>query len=151
MNNVHLQAYQIIQSTVSSNAITLPTVVIHDCFIQPLTKWTSTYNRSSNNFKDKSYVIDTHRYQAFSPQLQQLKTNDQHVEYACNLQNELSTVQNNDFSTIVGEWALGLVTAPIYDTMEESLSSQNTQEDNLFYREFTLVYCFAAVKANDRF
>lgn len=135
MNSIHLEAYQTIRSTVSSNAITLPTVVIHDCFIQPLTKWTSVYNRTSSNFKDKTYAIDTHRYQAFSPQLQELKTNEQHVQYACGLQDELTTVQTSDFSTIVGEWALGLVTTPVYDTMAESLASQNTETDNLFYRE----------------
>jgi glucan 1,3-beta-glucosidase len=136
IDEIHRSAYNLIRKTVSSSATVMPTVIIHDCFVQPLTKWTSTYNRNSKTFPDGTYAIDTHRYQAFAPQLYDLKTFEQHIQYACGLQKELSTVQDNDFATIVGEWALGLVTKPIYDTMAESLASQNNNSQNLFYRRF---------------
>jgi hypothetical protein len=137
MNTFHQNAFLAIRAAVSKNALVLPTTIIHDCFVQPLSQWYSVYNSKGKTIINGSYAIDTHRYQAFSPIQQTLKTYDQHINFACNLGSELSNAQINDFPVIVGEWSLGIANGvgPFLN-MTASVAAQNTQEENLFYRRF---------------
>ncbi|UZJ54252.1 hypothetical protein CBS101457_003572 [Exobasidium rhododendri] len=137
ITEIHKAAYTAIRATVSKNALVLPTTIVHDCFIEPLSEWKSTY--ASSFWKNGSYALDTHRYHAWAPQVN-LPTLDAHVQYACNLTTEFTPLQTNNFPIIVGEWAISLKACATkdctYATMKESVNSQNNKTMNLFYRRF---------------
>jgi glucan 1,3-beta-glucosidase len=135
--SIHKAAYSAIRNTVSPSALVLPTTIIHDCFVEPLSDWKSTY---ANSFwKNGSYAIDTHRYHAWAPE-SKLSSQEAHIQYACNLASEFLPVQTNNFPILVGEWALSLKACATksctFETMSQSVNSQNTQAMNLFYRRF---------------
>lgn len=136
MTSIHKAAYTAIRNTVASTALVKPTVVIHDCFVDPLSNWYSTYADTST-WKTGTYAIDTHRYTAFTPTSTQLGSNlTAYINYVCGLQNELSGAYTK-FPTVVGEWSLAMACSNCtFETMSESVASQNTQQMNLFYRQF---------------
>lgn len=136
MTTIHKAAYKAIKSTVSSSALTFPTIIIHDCFVQPLSNWYSTY-ADTKTWTTGSYAIDTHRYTAFQPIASQLNGDyTKHINFVCGLQPELSAAYAK-FPLVVGEWSLGVACSNCtYKTMAESVASQNNQTQNLFYRQF---------------
>ena len=136
MTQIHQNAYNAIRDTVSLLALTYPTIVIHDCFVQPLSKWYSTY-ANTDNWEPGSYAIDTHRYTAFQPVSGQLRGSyPAHIDYVCGLQPELRDAQAH-FPTMVGEWSIAVACSSCtFKTMSESVASQNSQTQNLFYRQF---------------
>jgi glucan 1,3-beta-glucosidase len=129
-------AYQAIKSSVSSSALTFPTIIIHDCFASSLSNWYSTYSNTTA-WTPGSYAVDTHRYTAFDPQATALGNNQTaHINYICGMQSEFADAYTH-FPVITGEWSLAVAcTDCSYSTMAQSVASQNTQQQNLFYRQF---------------
>lgn len=102
MTSIHKAAYQAIRNTISSTALVKPTVVIHDCFVQPLSGWYNTYSDTST-WKTGSYAVDTHRYTAFTPVSTQLGSNlTKYISYVCGMQSELSSAYAK-FPLVLGE------------------------------------------------
>lgn len=136
MTAINKAAYAAIRNTVAKTALVKPTVVIHDCFEQPLSKWYSTYSNTKTWVKG-SYAVDTHRYTAFSPTSGQLGNSyPAHINYICNLQSEMSSAYAK-FPVVVGEWSIAVACSNCtYHNIPDSVASQNTQEQNLFYRQF---------------
>lgn len=134
MTSIHKAAYTALRGAITSAAITYPTTVIHDCFVQPLSKWQSTYSDTSF-WKTSSMAIDTHRYQAWSPQ--NSYNFDQHISYTCGLASELSSAQSSIRPTIVGEWSLAIgCTNCTFNNMADNINAMNNATQNLFFRRF---------------
>lgn len=66
VTNVYSQAYSTVQSAVSANAITKPTIVMHDCWVSPLSQWQPVVAQGGP-FANLPFILDTHRYHVFAP------------------------------------------------------------------------------------
>lgn len=134
MTSVNKAAYTALRAAINSSAVTFPTTLVHDCFIQPLSQWQSTYS-DTTFWKKNSMAIDTHRYQAWAPQ--NSYNFDQHISYTCGLASEFSTTQTNIRPTVVGEWSLGIgCTNCSFPSMADNINAMNNATQNLFFRRF---------------
>ena len=125
------QATVAIRGAVTSAALNMPTIVMHDGF-QSLASWSTTYSNSTI-YPSGSYIQDTHQYQAWAPLNQY--TTDQHVAYACKYANTLAGITTR--KVIVGEWSLATnCTNCSFASMADNINSQNSPAWNQFMRRF---------------
>jgi glucan 1,3-beta-glucosidase len=132
---VYSSAYKAIRATVKSTAPVYPTIIMHDCFIAPLSGIYAALD--SLALTSGSYAVDTHRYTAFYPVAQQLGNNNTaHINYICGMQPEIVGAYSK-FPMIVGEWSLAVACDNCsYATMAQSVASQNNPTNISFYRQF---------------
>lgn len=66
MTQIYQNAYTTIRSAIAPNALVKPTIVLHDCFISPLSNWAPAVG-SGGGLSTMSFTLDAHRYQVFAP------------------------------------------------------------------------------------
>jgi glucan 1,3-beta-glucosidase len=115
-------------------------VLLHDCFVTNLSDWDSTFSNTSFWVPD-TFAVDTHRYQAYSPQSDMSYT--EHIDYTC--KQEFSTQETHPFDVVVGEFSLSVGCTNSFSpaagscggsNMTSAIAMLDRKEDNLFYRRF---------------
>jgi glucan 1,3-beta-glucosidase len=107
MSSFYAKAAQVVNSAVSSSAVYKPQIILHDCFITPISAFSSTLASNTSALANTSFILDTHRYHAFAPRL--YKTQGQHYGHVHDDGDEMVRATNAlQRPVLAGEFSLAI-------------------------------------------
>lgn len=106
MISVYKNAIAAMKAVLSSSATVVPTVILHDCFISPISNWAST-TQNGGSFANQGFTLDTHHYQVFDPYVN--KTKAQQIDYVHQFGSSITDAQTKvQRPVLTGEFSLAI-------------------------------------------
>lgn len=148
---VYANAAQAVNAAISSSAVYKPQIILHDCFITPISDFSTTLASNTSALANTQFILDTHRYHAFAPRL--LKTQGQHYAHVHDDGDEMVRATNAlQRPVLAGEFSLAiscLDCATGYTANSQQIAKTNRQffETQTAAYERSMGWCFWSWKA----
>lgn len=106
MTYIYQNAASVINGAIATNARSKPQIILHDCFISPLSSWSPAVS-SGGGLQNVAFALDTHRYHVFAPR--DNMSLQQHIDLTHADGDEIAQATNTlKRQVITGEFSLAL-------------------------------------------